>query len=55
MIVHTKEAEGESTYDHVFKKALTFNYDETLEVVKDFCNFYTNDDFIEECKCPNNW
>lgn len=25
MIVHTKEAEGESTYDYVFKKALTFN------------------------------
>lgn len=55
MIVHTKEAEGESTYDYVFKKALTFNYAETIDVVKDFCNFYTNDNFIEECNCSFSW
>lgn len=55
MIVHTKEAEGESTYDYVFKKALNFNYEETLNVVKDFCNFYTQDDFITECNCELNW
>lgn len=55
MIVHTKEAEGESTYDYVFKKALMFNYDDTLDVVKDFCNFYTKDDFITECNCSFEW
>jgi hypothetical protein len=55
MIVHTKEAEGESTYDYVFKKALTFNYEETLDVVKDFCNFYTKSDFITECTCSFDW
>ena len=51
MIVHTKEAEGETTYDYVFKKALSFKYDDTLNVVKDFCNYYTKDDFITECPC----
>lgn len=55
MIVHTKEAEGESTYDYVFKKALSFNYDETIDVVKDFCNFYTKPDFITECTCSFEW
>lgn len=55
MIVHTKEAEGESTYDYVFKKALTFNYDETIDVVKDFCNYYTKPDFITECPCSYDW
>ena len=55
MIVHTKEAEGETTYDYVYKKALTFNYQETLNVVKDFCNFYTKDDFITECNCSFDW
>lgn len=55
MIVHTKEAEGEATYEYVYKKALSFNYEETLNVVKDFCNFYTKDDFITECKCSFDW
>lgn len=55
MIVHTKEAEGEATYDYVYKKALTFNYEETLDVVKDFCNFYTKEDFITECNCSYDW
>jgi hypothetical protein len=55
MIVHTKEAEGESTYDYLFKKAFSFNYDETLDVVKDFCNYYIKDDFITECNCSFDW
>ncbi|HET9056059.1 MAG TPA: hypothetical protein VFN30_04345 [Chitinophagaceae bacterium] len=55
MIVHTREAEGQSTYDYVYKKALTFNYEETLDVVKDFCNFYTKEDFITDCNCSFDW
>ncbi len=55
MIVHTKEAEGQSTYDYLFKKALTFNYAETLDIVKDFCNFYTKPDYIIECNCSQTW
>jgi hypothetical protein len=51
MIVHTKEAKEESTYDYLYKKALTFNYSDTLDAVKDFCNYYLSDDFIEECNC----
>jgi hypothetical protein len=55
MIVHTKEAERESTYDYVYKKALCFKYDETIDVVKDFCNFYMETDFITECPCSLDW
>ncbi len=55
MIVHTKEAENESTYEHLYKKALDFNYSATLDAVKDFCNFYTKPDFIVECNCSHDW
>jgi len=55
MIVHTKEATGESTYDYIYKKALIFKYEETINAVRDFCNFYTKDNFIEECDCSSDW
>ena len=55
MIVHTKEAEGASTYDYLYKKALTFNFDDTIDAVKDFCNYYTKSDFITECTCSQTW
>ncbi len=54
-IMHTKEAEGESTYDYLYKKALTFNYNDTIDAVKDFCNYYTKPNFIEDCDCSQNW
>lgn len=55
MIVHTREAESEPTYDYVYKRAFEFDYGKTLDVVKDFCNFYTNPKFIVECPCDSNW
>lgn len=55
MIVHTKETENQSTYDYLYKRALNFDYATALDVTKDFCNFYTKPDFIEECSCSQNW
>jgi hypothetical protein len=55
MIAHTKETEGHSTYDYLFKKALDFKYADTLNAAKDFCNFYYKPDFVVECSCNQNW
>lgn len=55
MIVHTREAEGQTSYDHLYKKAFDFKYDETLDAVKDFCNYYHKENFIEECSCSKDW
>jgi len=55
MIAHTKEADDDSTYDYLYKKALTFLYTDTLDAAKDFCNYYVADDFIVECPCSQQW
>ena len=55
MIIHTQEAKEESTYDYLYRKALDFNYNDTLDAVKDFCNFYLKQDFITECNCAHDW
>jgi hypothetical protein len=56
-IVHTKTApDGGYTYDHLYKKAFLFNFEETINAVKDFCNFYSESpDYITECSCGNDW
>lgn len=55
MIVHTKEASDGFTYDYIYKKAMTFKFDETINTVKDFCNYYLGDNFIQECDCDSQW
>ncbi len=51
LIIHTKDSlEGASTYEHIYKKALSFKYEETLHATRDLLNFY-QPDYVEECPC----
>lgn len=53
-IVHTKEAAvGTEPAKHNFTRALQIDYENTIEAVKRFCNFYLGDKFIVDCSCPN--
>lgn len=53
-IVHTKEvAVGTEPAKHNFTRALQIDYENTIEAVKKFCNFYLGDKFIVDCPCPN--
>ncbi|GAB3973689.1 hypothetical protein GCM10028806_28060 [Spirosoma terrae] len=50
-IIHTKTSnEGNTPYEHLFKLAFTFRYEEVLHAVRDFINFYEND-YVVECDC----
>jgi hypothetical protein len=53
-IVHLKSSsDGHTPYDHIFKKSFQYNYEQALNAVKDFLNFYhpSNPNYIEECNC----
>ena len=50
LIVHTKAADKPDAYDELYRKALGFNFIETIHSVKDFINFY-EDNLVEPCPC----
>lgn len=53
-IVHTKASkEGSSPYDYLYKRSLEFKYEDTINAVKDFINYYHVPHYIEECSCDN--
>ena len=55
-IVHTKMSKDGVTYDYLFKKSLDFKYDETIDAVAAYCNFYHPDgNYIAECDCDKDW
>lgn len=55
-IVHTKSnAQGNEPEKHNYNRAFKFDYDKTIEAVKEFCNFYIRPDFIIDCPCSKNW
>lgn len=55
-IIHTKTSKDAPTYDHLFKKSLTFKYKESLNAVAAFCNYYhPNNKYIVECDCKFDW
>lgn len=49
-IVHTKKGEGLETYSELFIKTLNFKFDNSIEAVRDFINYY-EDSLIEPCNC----
>lgn len=54
-IVHTKaDSNGITPFNLIYKKALTFNYEETLLATRDLLNFY-QPDCIESCPCNEDW
>lgn len=55
-IMHTKSNEHTSAnlYKTLYTTSLDFDYDKTLEDVKDYINFYEAN-LIEECSCNNNY
>jgi len=54
-IIHTKAVVNENTsFDYLFKKSITFKYEETINAVRDFLNFY-KPGYVEDCSCNNNW
>ena len=50
LIVHTKAGEKPDAYDELYKKALGFNFLDTIQAVKDFINFY-EENLVEPCPC----
>lgn len=55
-IIHTKTHKGGNTpYDYLYKKALNFKYQETIEVVKLWLNYYEASDYIEDCDCDKDF
>ena len=49
-IVHTKSGIAFENYTELFKKALNFKYNEAIEAVRDFINYYDLN-LIEPCPC----
>lgn len=50
-LVHMKTKRNSSTpYDYLYKKALNFNYHDTINAVKDYFNFYSPN-YVEDCPC----
>lgn len=49
-LIHPKQSKGINSYEQISKKALNFKYEKTLEVVRDYLNYY-KPNFIEECTC----
>ena len=55
IIVHTKDSkEGSTAFDYIYKKALSFKYEETLHATRDLLNYY-QPDYVEECPCGKDW
>lgn len=55
-IMHTKTSKVGGSYDYLFKKALEFKYEETINAVAKFCNYYHPDgNYIVECDCQQDW
>ena len=50
LIVHTKAADKPDAYDELYRKALAFNFSDTIHAVKDFINFY-EENLVEPCPC----
>ena len=50
LIVHTKAGDKPDAYDELYKKALGFNFLDTIHAVKDFINFY-EENLVEPCPC----
>lgn len=54
-IVHTKaNASGQTQFDYLYKKALSFKYEETMAATRDFMNYY-EPNYIEDCDCGSDW
>jgi hypothetical protein len=54
-IVHTKsKKDGLTPFDYLYKKALTFKFEETIHATRDFLNYY-KPKFVEECNCGFDW
>lgn len=52
-IAHTKSYEGENApnfYESLYATSLSFDYEKTLEFVRDFINYY-EPSLLEECPC----
>ena len=49
-IVHTKEGKAYEGYIELFRKSLNFKFNECIEAVRDFMNFY-EPNLIEPCPC----
>lgn len=55
-IIHTKShGQGISSEKHNYSRAFSFDYDKTIQSVKEFCNFYIKPDFIVDCPCSQDW
>lgn len=55
-IMHTKTGkEGNTPYDYLYKKALNFEYEETIEAVRDWLNYYAGYDYVTECDCGKDY
>jgi hypothetical protein len=55
ILIHIKDSkEGHTPYDYIFKKTFSFNYETTLESVRDFFNYY-QPNYIEECNCGKDY
>jgi hypothetical protein len=50
LIVHTKAEKHFESYIEVYRKTLKFNFNETIEAMKDFINYYEMN-LIEPCPC----
>jgi hypothetical protein len=50
-LVHTKVGvDGFTAYDYLYKQALNFKYEDTINAVADFFNFH-KPEYIESCPC----
>jgi len=50
LIVHTKAGDKPDAYDELYRKALGFNFLDTIHSVKDFINLY-EENLVEPCPC----
>jgi hypothetical protein len=49
-IIHTKSGLAFENYTELFKKTLNFKYNDAIEAVRDFINYY-EPNLIEQCSC----
>lgn len=49
-IVHTKTNNNVVKHDYLIKKSFSFKYDETIQAVADYMNYY-KPNYISECTC----
>ncbi len=56
-IIHLKSSTGEENqigYEEIFRKLMDYRYEEALNAVKEYCNYYHfNPEYISECTCNN--